>query len=570
MEETEKAFLDNKEVLKKWKSNYRKLESYCKQRATSAVPMDEELVRWVENQVKVRHMLPKELDDKLSALDFDFETGNDSWDGMYRQLLKFFQTYGHVFVPVDQEFEALRDWLIRQVINKSLLSESQVQKLDSLNVDWNMAVTRDQRWELMFQRLRDYRDIHGDCRVPQKWSKDPQLALWVQVQRRMYHQGKLRKDREEKLNSLNFIWSIQSLFDSQWNEYFEELKAFCQKHGHCRVTGKHDKLAAWVERQRTAKTKNQLPARRVKLLDSINFIWGFDEIKKKEWEKKYKELYAFQQKHGHGFVPVNYKQDKSLGTWVATQRKLEATGKLESEKKKKLEELGFVWSRDTQKELEAINSRKWEASFRKLKAYKNEYGTCQVSLKVDSVLQRWACWQRKAFYEGKLPQDRLDKLNEIGFPWSIQEGYWMKMYDALIKFKKEFGHTRVPFQWTRNHKLADWVYRTKVNKGSLGVQKIELLNDIGFDWTLSRRNVVPWKEMYSRLLAFHRKHGHTRVPVNWEEDPKLGKWVSRMRSERERLEARRIALLEAIEFDWGYKFSQKNDKRTRREYVRET
>src|SRR5690606_13802152 len=127
-----------------------------------------------------------------------------------------------------------------------------------------------------------------------------------------------RKDREEKLKSVNFIWSIQTLFDSQWQEYFEELKAFCQKHGHCRVPGKQEKLAAWVERQRTAKTRNQLPAKRVKLLNSINFIWGFDEIKKKEWEKKYKELYAFEQKHGHGFVPVNYKENKSLGTWVAT------------------------------------------------------------------------------------------------------------------------------------------------------------------------------------------------------------------------------------------------------------
>ncbi len=569
MEETDKVFL-NKDALKKWNSYYRRLERFCERRSTSPIPMDEELVRWVENQGKIRHLLPKELDDKLSALDYDFGTSDNSWDGMHRQLLKFVQKHGHSFVPADPEYEELRDWLIRQVINKSLLSEAQVEKLDSLNVDWNMAISRDHRWELMFQRLKDYREKYGDCRVPQKWHKDPQLALWVQVQRRMYHQGKLRKDREEKLKSVDFIWSIQTLFDSQWQEYFEELKAFCQKHGHCRVPGKQEKLAAWVERQRTAKTRNQLPAKRVKMLNSINFIWGFDEIKKKEWEKKFKELQAFQQKHGHGFVPVNYKENKSLGTWVATQRKLEATGKLESYKKRKLDALGFVWSRDTQKELEAINAKKWEASFKKLKAYKKEHGTCQVSLKIDPVLQRWTCWQRKAFYEGKLPQDRLDKLNELRFPWSIQEGYWMKMYDALIKFKKEFGHTRVPFQWPRNHKLADWVYRTKVNKSALSVQKVELLNEIGFDWTLTRRNVVPWKDMYSRLLAFHRKHGHTRVPVKWEEDPKLGKWVSRMRSEREKLEPRRVALLEAIEFDWGFKFSPRNENRAKPEFVQQT
>ena len=163
----------------------------------------------------------------------------------------------------------------------------------------------------------------------------------------------------------------------------------------------------------------------------------------------------------------------------------------------------------------------------------------------------------------------MDRLNEIRFPWSIQEGYWMKMYDALIGFKKQFGHTRVPFQWKVNHKLADWVYRTKVNKSKLSVQKIELLNKIGFDWSLSRKNVVPWKKMYSRLLNFLRKHGHTRVPVKYQEDLKLGKWASRMRSERENLEPRRVALLEAIEFDWGYKFSRKKASSPHQEFVQE-
>jgi len=133
----------------------------------------------------------------------------------------------------------------------------------------------------------------------------------------------------------------------------------------------------------------------------------------------------------------------------------------------------------------------------------------------------------------------------------------MKMYDALLEFKKNFGHTRVPFQWEKNHKLADWVYRTKVHKESLEIQKVELLDGIGFDWSLTRRNVVPWKEMYGRLTAFKQKYGHTKVPVKWDEDLKLGKWVSRMRNERESLEPERVALLEAIEFDWGYRFSKK-------------
>jgi DNA-directed RNA polymerase subunit N (RpoN/RPB10) len=547
----------NREFLDDWYRNYKNLEEYCEQRSASD-EMEDELAQWVEKQRGLRHLLPKELNQKLSGLVFDFEGKIISWDSMYRQLSNFVLKNGHTYVPVDQEHEKLRDWIIRQILNKSLLSEKQIKKLNNLGVDWDMPVSRDHRWELMFLRLRDFYNAYGHCRVPQKWRKDIQLAHWVQVQRRMYTQGKLREDREQKLNSIDFIWNIKTIFDSQWKQYYQELESFCQKHGHCRVPGKYVKLAGWIERQRTAKAKNILPADRERMLEKINFIWDFKDIKKKEWDEKYSQLLDYKQRNGHSFVPVNFKENRALGIWVATQRRLEAKGKLDQEKKKKLNKLGFVWSRDTQRRLKSIYEQQWEASFAKLKAYKKAYGTCQISLKIDPVLQRWTCWQRKAFYEGKLSQDRLDRLNEIRFPWSIQEGYWMKMYDALLEFKGQFGHTRVPFQWPTNHKLADWVYRTKVNKSKLSIQKVELLNDIGFDWNLSRRTIISWKDMYTKLVKYKREHGHTRVPVKWQEDPKLGKWVSRMRSEREDLEPERVALLEALEFDWGYRFTRKN------------
>lgn len=546
----------SKEFLDNWHHNYQKLEDYYK-RENSFNGMSGELERWIEHQRNIKHLLPQELTDKLIALGVDVESQGNTWDVMFKQLSNFVQVNGHAFVPADHEHEVLRDWLIRQTINKRLLSNKQFEKLDKLNVDWDITMSRDQRWELMYARLQDFHAVFGHARVPQKWAKDPQLALWVQVQRRMHTQGKLRMDREQKLRNVDFVWNIKAVFDSQWKKKFGELEAFYKKHGHTRVPGKYSKLVGWMERQRMAKSRNQLAPEREKKLEGINFIWDFKDIKERAWDEKFNELKQFKKENGHAFVPVNYKENKSLGTWVASQRWLEAKEKLDPVKKKKLSLLGFVWSKDTEKELRAINDEKWEASFKELKAYKDKYGTCQVSLKINQVLQRWTCWQRKAFYEGKLSQERMDRLNELRFPWSIQEGYWMKMYDALLEFKKNFGHTRVPFQWEKNHKLADWVYRTKVHKESLEIQKVELLDGIGFDWSLTRRNVVPWKEMYGRLTAFKQKYGHTKVPVKWDEDLKLGKWVSRMRNERESLEPERVALLEAIEFDWGYRFSKK-------------
>ena len=468
MEELEKMYF-KREFLDNWHHNYQKFETFCKGQGSPG-EMDIDLSRWVDTQRNIRHLLPKELKEKLRSVGFDFEEPHGSWESMYQQLFEYVKHNGHAFLPADQEYEMLKDWLIRQIINKRLLSEDQLQKLNRLEIDWNMALSRDQRWELMYLSLLDFYKVFNHCRVPQNWHFDKQLALWVKVQRRRHGHGKLLKDRERKLEELNFVWNIKTVFDSQWQECFQELGNFIQMNGHCRVPGRNKKLVSWIERQRLLKANSQLPPDREKMLDELNFIWNFKEIKRRDWEEKFKELKIYTQKNGHSFVPVNYKENKALGTWVATQRWLEAKGKLGQVKKRKLSELGFVWSRDTHRSLRLIYTSHWEASFEKLKTYKKSYGTCQVSLKIDPVLQRWTSWQRKAFYEGKLSQGRLDRLNEIRFPWSIQEGYWMKMYDALADFKNQFGHTRVPYRWSKNPNLSAWVYRTMLGTGSLIVQ----------------------------------------------------------------------------------------------------
>ncbi len=88
---------------------------------------------------------------------------------------------------------------------------------------------------------------------------------------------------------------------------------------------------------------------------------------------------------------------------------------------------------------------------------------------------------------------------------------------------------------------------------------MELLNIIEFDWSLNQKKVVSWEVMYDRLLKFKQEYGHTGVPVKWLQNPKFGKWVSRMRQGKEIFYPKRISLLEGIEFDWGYQFSYIED-----------
>jgi len=480
-----------------------------------------------------------------------FESIDDPWESMYLNFLSFVKRNGHTNIPADPEHYLLKDWINRQILNKRFLSEIQFKKLDLLGLNWDTVLNRDQGWELLFTRMEAFHNTFGHCCVPYMWPKDKQLALWVLRQRKMYLQGKISEHRKHILNEIGFTWQMQDLYNKQWENYFQQLLEFRAKNGHFNVPGKEKKLVSWIERQRLLKKKNKMPTDREERLNQINFIWDFNKIKKKSWEEKYRQLAEFFKLHGHSFVPVNYKENRSLGIWVALQRKSEACGTISKDKLKQLNKLNFVWCRDTRKRLKSDYDSQWEISFEKLKAYKQLHGTCQVSLKIDPKLQGWTVWQRKMFLKGKISDERIASLNEISFHWSVNEGYLNKMFDTLSSFYNKFGHTRVPAQWAEDPKLAGWTYRIRAGKHELSSQTIDLLNSIGFEWNINRKTVVEWSRMYCRLLEFKQVYGHTRVPVKWQNDPKLGKWVSRMRNEKKKISPERLIKLKSIGFDWN-------------------
>jgi biopolymer transport protein ExbB/TolQ len=56
----------------------------------------------------------------------------------------------------------------------------------------------------------------------------------------------------------------------------------------------------------------------------------------------------------------------------------------------------------------------WNERFNELQEYKRQHGNCRVPRKYSNTLHHWVDQQRKYFREGKIHQDRLQRLNEIG------------------------------------------------------------------------------------------------------------------------------------------------------------
>ncbi len=65
-----------------------------------------------------------------------------------------------------------------------------------------LRAAMDAEWEEMVAALGQYQAQHGDCNVPQRWSENPGLAIWLFGQRGKWRRGHLRKDRRQRLEAL--------------------------------------------------------------------------------------------------------------------------------------------------------------------------------------------------------------------------------------------------------------------------------------------------------------------------------------------------------------------------------
>ena len=112
-----------------------------------------------------------------------------------------------------------------------------------------------------------------------------------------------------------------------WLRRYDELIAFKQQHGHCKVPQSYSQsktLGVWVMTQRKQYRllwkgeSSCMTAERQAALEKIGFEWSLDHDSL--WQTRYDELIAFKQQHDHCNVPRKYAQNKRLGVLVSTQR----------------------------------------------------------------------------------------------------------------------------------------------------------------------------------------------------------------------------------------------------------
>jgi len=263
------------------------------------------------------------------------------------------------------------------------------------------------------------------------------------------------------------------------------------------------------------------------------------------WDLNFGKLVKFKEEHGHCRVPFHYKDNPQFGFWIRTQRSYYSQKRLHIKQIERLESLGFEWD---------PHATIWESNLIRLQIFKNQYGHCNVpyNLESDTQLARWVIIQRSLYNKKILTENRVARLEHLGFEWDPNSTRWELNFSKLKEFQNQYGHCRVPKSYKDDLQLAHWVnvQRSFYAKKRLPLERIKRLESLNFEWDPISAN---WEIGFSKLSSFKELNGHCKVPQNLEfENFSLGSWLSTQRRFYRigKLSAERIARLEYLGVHW--------------------
>jgi hypothetical protein len=203
-----------------------------------------------------------------------------------------------------------------------------------------------------------------------------------------------------------------------------------------------------------------MPAERRRQLEELGFLWNPLEA---NWEEGFSYLKLYHEREGNCRAPNNQKENGfRLGQWMAVQRLNK--DKISSERRQRLDDLGFVWN--------ALETD-WEEGLRYLKIYKGRAGHCRVSQRHKENgfrLGQWVIVQ--PVNKEKMPSERRQRLDELGFVWDPREADWEDGLSYLKIYRGRAGHCRVPQRQKENgFSLGQWASRQRQSKDTLSLER---------------------------------------------------------------------------------------------------
>lgn len=272
--------------------------------------------------------------------------------------------------------------------------------------------------------------------------------------------------------------------------------------------------------------------------DSARLVRELENTLNNTWDLWYGEACAYYLKHGDLKVPKRYVTETGmqLGVWIQTQRAIySGTGKgeLSEERVEALNAIGMVWGN--------LLDTLWNDAYELAQEYYQANGNLLVpdSCMIGQFdLGKWIAYQRKRKKDGKLPAERIAKLEEIGMVWDAADAKWNRRYAQAKAYFEENGHLNIPstYRTEDGFLLGMWVAgqrKARIGEGKgkkLSQAQIDKLTAIGMVWDGTFD--AQWQSAYARAEEYYRKNGDLNIPYIYctADGYKLGQWLARQKS----------------------------------------
>jgi superfamily II DNA or RNA helicase len=228
------------------------------------------------------------------------------------------------------------------------------------------------------------------------------------------------------------------------------------------------------------------------IIEKTHNGWNF-------WHKKLDDWLKFK---GNNSYPSK-EENQTLYAWIMSQRTRYNKNNLSDEKISKLNQLNFVWD---------LQEKGWDDKYIKLIAWRKnkanhlQWPSQRSKDQIEHELGVWFLSLRKQYKDGIIKDERLKKLNDIGFPFEPQFLKWSNNYNILKNFLEK--NKRFP----RTTEVSGTVYiwlRSQVDKfDNLNDEQKKLLKEINYqDFNLrDEKAETTWNNNYEKLKTFFTKN----------------------------------------------------------------
>ena len=550
----------------KWNKYYQLAKQYYEKNGNliiSNADTDEdiELKEWLVAQRRHYKLnrLAKEKIALLNEIGMVWSLYDYQWNEYYVLAKEYYEKNGNLLVPIryiTKENKQLGSWLShqRRYYKSNQLTEEKIELLERIGMIWEPT---DRTWNEAYQTAKCYYEENGNLDVPNELTyKNINLGSWIRTQRFNYSHNKLTSSRIELLNKIGMEWDPIRNQKYIWDRNYSLVLDFYKKYKHLYVPINYVvngvKIGVWLYDQKIEYHNNTLSEYRKKKLDALDKSWLEPSNNKSSFPEQVVLYYV--KKRFPSASKLKTKEISEIDIFIP-------------ELKVGIEYDGPSHLRMVKKDIEKGSACKKEGikliRIRDRKCPKLDDDSIKIILEDDSF---------SALNNGIEKLFKLFGISDISIDierdyYEISDNYiktldldWYNAYEKLKEYYNEHGNIDVPifYKTSDGFLLGHWLsnirssFKSPQLKGMrLNHHKIQLLNDLGMDW--SPKDSL-WNKMYELAKSYFVENKNLLIPDTYKtsQGVNLGRWISTQRNNYRKkiLSKEKITALEKIDMIW--------------------